>query len=191
MEWFRNPLIREILPSAGFWYLANDVLGLGEQPPREDVSIADWIRRVYRTPKLEVPLSAMIHGVWGGDIHKLSAWSILGPHIQKARDREAVGLEPLREIRFAHNFGRENGMGESESPGGALFKSTRQLFFGRHGLESLPQALADSLGSASNVKMRLGHQVRELTYNGTLEQVLVRDIPDEPPPVDLTQRTHS
>ena len=42
--------MREILPSAAFWYLINVVFTLSGKLPEEDVSIADWVQRAFLTP---------------------------------------------------------------------------------------------------------------------------------------------
>lgn len=167
-ELLQNPLIQEIGPSALFYYVKNVVLGLSFRNPWEDMSIAEWVQRIFQTPKMNIPLSAMMHGTWGGDIHKLSAPSVLGSRFRTFTAPES-GLGDAREARFRYNFASKD---RDISQLFRLFAG-RQLFFGRHGLEVLPQALADSLSSASNVQMRLGSPVKELMYNGTREQILV------------------
>ena len=168
-ELLQNPLIWEIGPSAFVHYIMHGVLGLGFERPTHDMSIAEWADRLFKTPKLEVPLSAMMHGIWGGSIHKLSALSVLGTKFTKPYQPDK-NVNTLREWRFLLNFLNEDRKRDDYEwafPG-------RQLFFGRHGLEALPQALADSLSSAPNVEMRLGQPIKELSYNRTTEQVMVR-----------------
>ena len=49
--------------------------------PSKDMSIADFLQETYGSEALsETLVSAIVHGVWGGNVHELSAWSV-APHM--------------------------------------------------------------------------------------------------------------
>lgn len=166
-EFVREPLFLE-----SFW------AGLGflirrmrtRAVPLRDMSIAEWLHDVSMSRSVADNFaSAMIHGIYGGDIDRLSARSVfdrlywayylpnMRPGVRQMTAREEVLMSALSrdpEIRRL-----------ALKPKGSL------LHFGAAGMESLTAALADALEAQPNVEVKKGSPVGSISYDKEAQKV--------------------
>lgn len=141
-----------------------------------DFSVADFTRRIgWGNALADNFASAMIHGIYGGDIEKLSAQSVLGdavrnwylPKLPRGNAYMRFAEEKLlRELGDVDEIRRM-----AWKANGAL------LHFGEKGMESLPKALADALAMEDNVEIKLNAPVAQIQYEPRNETVMV--VPDD------------
>ncbi|KAF4448591.1 Protoporphyrinogen oxidase [Fusarium austroafricanum] len=164
---FREPLYLESIGAS---------LGLGinslrkRHLPTEDQSVSDWLYAVSNSRKGAGTLaSAMMHGIYGGDINKLSArcvldrvywgWYLPNPGMT-ARPM------PLSEQTLLETLGQDKQIQKM-----ALEPRSALVDFGDKGMESLPKALAAALREQPNVTIQTGEAVKEVLYHKTDQQV--------------------
>lgn len=167
----REPVVLESL-WAGFGYVMRRLFNKKEGVPVEDLSIADWIYHITGSRAVADNLaSAMVHGIYGGDIYTLSARSVLdrfywvhympnlGPNMRHMAVSEQTFMETMAEDPQLRKIARQ--------PRGAL------LHFGESGMEALPIALADALKGQANVEIKLNAKVSDLDYDTETKQIQV------------------
>ncbi|KAM3513935.1 hypothetical protein MY11210_002367 [Beauveria gryllotalpidicola] len=118
--------------------------------PALDLSVADWLRLITSDSAVGNNLvSAMIHGIYGGDIERLSARSVLdrmyyNVHLRSAEPgRRHV---PVHELAFMNHMVKDTMVcAEANRPKGSL------IHFGAQGMEALPRALEGALAEQPNV----------------------------------------
>jgi oxygen-dependent protoporphyrinogen oxidase len=165
----REPLYLESI-GAGLGLMINQLRK--RQLPAEDESVADWLYKVTNSRKGVGNLaSAMMHGIYGGDIGKLSARSVLdriywgwylpnpGLHARPMPVPEQLILETLGQDRQIQKLALE--------PKSAL------IDFGDKGMESLPQAMGAALQDQPNVTIMTGEAVKDIQYNEAKQQVQI------------------
>lgn len=143
-----------------------------EGVPVEDLSIADWIYHITGSRAVADNLaSAMVHGIYGGDIYTLSARSVLdrfywvhympnlGPNLRHMAVSEQTFMETMAEDPQIRKLAWQ--------PRGAL------LNLGESGMEALPIALADALKGQANVEVKLNTKVTDLDYDTETKQIKV------------------
>ncbi|KAL7927457.1 Protoporphyrinogen oxidase [Trichoderma austrokoningii] len=167
----REPVVLESL-WAGFGYVMRRLFNRKEGVPVEDLSIADWIYHITGSRAVADNLaSAMVHGIYGGDIYTLSARSVLDrfywvhympnlePNMRHMAASEQTFMETMAEDHQLRKLARQ--------PRGAL------LNFGESGMETLPIALADALKSQANVEVKLNAKVTDLDYDTESKQIKI------------------
>lgn len=172
-----EPILLESL-SAGFGYVWRRLFSKKDGVPVEDLSIADWIHHITGSRAAAENLaSAMVHGIYGGDIYTLSARSVLdrfywahylpnlGPNMRHMALTEQTFMETMAEDPQIRRL--------AQQPRGAL------LNFGETGMETLPIALADALNGQTNVEVKLNAKVADLDYDSETDLIKVEN---EPPP---------
>jgi oxygen-dependent protoporphyrinogen oxidase len=143
-----------------------------------DISIADWFRALSGSSAVgDNMISAMIHGIYGGDIDKLSALSVFDEMFNKESVRRTLPsrlsnagfIQPDHEAAFVREMVLHNDttIRKSWSVRGVM------LTMGKHGMEAIPQGLEAALRSAPNVEFKMGEPVEKLSYNKTVEKVIV------------------
>lgn len=165
----REPLYLESI-GAGLGLMINHLRK--RHLPAEDESVADWLYKVTNSRKgIGNMASAMMHGIYGGDIHKLSARSVLdriywgwylpnpGLHARPMPVPESLILETLGQDRQIQKLALE--------PKSAL------IDFGDKGMESLPQAIGAALQDQPNVTIKTGEAVKDIQYDEAKQQVQV------------------
>lgn len=159
---WREPLLWDLIPGAFRWWLRHRSRVSGTFPSH-DVSVADYVRSASggSEPLVNI-LSAGLHGIWGGDVERLSAMSVfswLFHSSAMAATRAGVVGRRLSEELWRRRF-------LSEAEGVADFEGVKPavMTFGRHGMESLPLSLEYMLKSAPNVEIRLGSPVKRISY---------------------------
>lgn len=140
--------------------------------PLKDMSISEWLYEVSGSRSVaENFASAMIHGIYGGDIDKLSARSVfdrvywayylpnLGANVKQMTMREQVLMSELSQ--------------DAEIRRMALKAKGSLLHFGAQGMESLPKALEDVLSKTANVEIKKGRPVRDISYDKETDKVSI------------------
>lgn len=163
-----------------------------------DLSVGDLMQRFLGSKTLvDVHLSALLHGIWGGDVNKLSAISAMGPSYDLLKQTMASGIAdsllldapegsffyPKKEYRFFQRFFDDlSKEGRIEAFLDLWAKTPDSMAHaGPHGLESLPLGLADMLKSAPNVELRLGCGVESVHNDKQFEKVRVSSTSHRPP----------
>ncbi|RFU74378.1 protoporphyrinogen oxidase [Trichoderma arundinaceum] len=166
-----EPVVLESL-WAGFGYVMRRLFSKKDGVPVEDLSIADWIHHITGSQAVaENVASAMVHGIYGGDIYTLSARSVLdrfywahylpnlGPNMRHMALTEQSFMETMAEDPQIRKL--------AQQPRGAL------LNFGETGMETLPIALADALNGQANVEIKLNAKVADLDYDSETDLVKI------------------
>ncbi|XWW93154.1 hypothetical protein V2A60_001083 [Cordyceps javanica] len=131
--------------------------------PAEDLSVADWLRLVTGEGTVGRNLvSAMIHGIYGGDIERLSARSVLDRMYYNVHLPPALSGRrhvPAHELAFVERMAQDEMVcAAANRPKGSL------IHFGAQGMEALPKALEDALAGQSNVTIRRQTPVTNISY---------------------------
>ncbi|KAF4464992.1 protoporphyrinogen oxidase [Fusarium albosuccineum] len=170
LDLFREPLFLQTI-GAGI-VLGINSLRRSHQAPLEDESVSDWLYSITNSRKgVGTLASAMMHGIYGGDIDKLSArcvldriywgWYLPDPGL----GRRAM---PMLEQDILESLGKDEQIQKMTSmPKGAL------LDFGESGMEALPQALGAALRDQPNVTIKTSERVRRLSYDQTNKRVKI------------------
>ncbi|KAL6692539.1 hypothetical protein J3F84DRAFT_383066 [Trichoderma pleuroticola] len=158
-----EPVVLESL-WAGFGYVMRRLFSRKDGVPVQDLSIADWIYHITGSKAVAENLaSAMVHGIYGGDIYTLSARSVLdrfywvhylpalGPNIRHMAISEQTFMEAMGQDPQIRKL--------AQQPRGAL------LNFGETGMETLPIALGDALKGQANVEVKLNAKVTDIDYD--------------------------
>lgn len=147
-----------------------------KQPPK-DMSVSEFIRMIGGDARiLDQLVSAGMHGIWGGNIDRLSMASVL-PRFwynfwyKESRDGVHLPETEVRLLRFL--FGDESSAPSQEIIN--LVKQSRKgnLMSFPGGMSTLPKAIAERLGQAPNVKVELGQPVTALQYDESSKQILL------------------
>lgn len=174
-DWLREPLLRSaVWPALGYLArrLTNPPGRAGRQLPAGDLSVAEWLHHVTmgRTAADNFA-SAVVHGIYGGDVDQLSARSVLdGAYWAHYLPPTASGRRqlPAREEALLTLLGADAQIRRlALSPKGSL------LHFGGAGMESLPVALAAALATQANVRVQTGARVRDITHDAAAARVHV------------------
>ncbi|KAJ3472037.1 hypothetical protein NLG97_g11343 [Lecanicillium saksenae] len=143
--------------------------------PDKDMSVAEWIRGITMGDTVGNNLvSAMIHGIYGGDIDRLSASRVLDRmyyqyHLPPAETGKR--WMPVHELTFMKHMCKDELIcAEANKPKGSL------IHFGKYGMESLPKAIEDALTGQSNVNIQRQAAVTKITPLRKDNKVEVRHI---------------
>lgn len=171
----------------------------------EDESIGHFLERRFGTAKLGDNIaSAMLHGIYGGDIHQLSARSLLtsmwtlekqygsiraGFRARKKENQEAA-IQRLRTSGAGFpaapssiaNYGTQ---AEISSAVGMLRNISPELrkvldasvYTFKEGISALPEALEASMRADPRVDIKLGCAVTGTDYDGASGQISVCSFP--------------
>lgn len=148
-----EPLFRECIPgligAAINWMLTKPG---SNHKFASDISVADFFRHVTKGEAVGNNLvSAMIHGIYGGNIESLSMSQVLAPmHTAHAFWGDPVGKGFVRTSKDEYNFMRYMTTDKmicqlANKPKDSL------IHFGARGLEALPKALEEALAAQQNV----------------------------------------
>ena len=114
----------------------------------------------------------MVHGIYGGDIDKLSARSVLdkifwGWYIPNPGAGSRV--MPVTERDLLETLGKDRQIQKM-----ALTKKGALIHFGEAGMESLTIALGQALKEQHNVEIKLNAPITKVTYDEAAQKVKVR-----------------
>ncbi|KAF7545024.1 hypothetical protein G7046_g9656 [Stylonectria norvegica] len=134
------------------------------QLPTEDQSVADWIQEIsWSRAAADNFASAMVHGIYGGDIDKLSARSVLdriywGWYLPSAGPEARPMPYPDRDL--LRTLGQDKEIQKlALKPKGSL------IHFGPAGMQSLTDALTAALEAQPNIDIKLNTSVKQLSYD--------------------------
>lgn len=176
IQGYMEPLFLEAIPSvlSIFWKTALRRYGMASLTmPEEDLSVSEWLRDLSGGREgWDSMASAMLNGIHGGDIDKLSAASVFD-----AMWRSQYLLAPEKGKFWVHPFDRA--LWDIMSADGAVLKRRREksppvIHFGEKGMEGLTKALADALKDQSNVTIKLKEPVKQITRDKGTGKVEVR-----------------
>ncbi|KAK2803405.1 oxygen-dependent protoporphyrinogen oxidase [Onygenales sp. PD_10] len=161
VEVLLNPLFANMLPRLiqALWTERRD-------PSVKDESAGDFIRRVFGEDAADIFASAVFHGIYAGDIYKLSARALF-PALWALEGREEGFVEGMVSLK----------RGEIDLPDhvkmsmGARVKQAEKLAKGssvftlRGGMGQLSDALVSSLRSSKNVSIKKDAQIKSISRN--------------------------
>ncbi|KFA47703.1 hypothetical protein S40293_08103 [Stachybotrys chartarum IBT 40293] len=140
----------------------------------DDMSIQDWLYMTTRNDVFaDTLVSAMVHGIYGGDLSSLSARSVLESVFYKLYLQPglfstlAVPL-PIKQLHIRANFWDDPHVKRL-----AQVQKGSLITFGSHGMQSLPLALEDALRSQPNIRIKAGTPVTELAYDRSSKRTQV------------------
>ncbi|KAK7422212.1 oxygen-dependent protoporphyrinogen oxidase [Neonectria punicea] len=138
----------------------------------KDPSISEWIYQVSNSINGPATLvSAMIHGIYGGDIDKLSAKSVLD-RIYFGWYLPSPGYQsrpmPPAERALINTLGQDKQIQNM-----AVKPKSALLDFGAAGMQSLPDALAAALREQPNVTIKLNTPIESVKYDVAGDKVKI------------------
>lgn len=177
LQFFREPLFRETL-FAGLMVLLRAYRV--KRLPDEDESVGDWIRRLSGSRTAADNLvSAMVHGIYGGDIYKLSARSVLDRVYWAWYIPQPVANArpmPILERDILYTLGKDPQIQQlALQPKGPL------LHFGSGGLQTLTDALGHALQAQPNITIKKGMPIDKIVYNEADQSIQVGFSPENCP----------
>jgi oxygen-dependent protoporphyrinogen oxidase len=160
-----SPLGREVLPSVlhAAWRILQAKLGLFRMPTH-DVSVGDFLTQLFgRAHMVDNFASAMIHGIYGGDIYKLSAQMLFPGQMYRFYHSSIFAGDSVQIAAEDFELAREMVSLRSVAEGSRGVPK-KGLFAPRGGMSSLVAALEKELGKRTNVSIKTGTPVRGLQY---------------------------
>lgn len=144
----------------------------------DDESVGSFLAR--RTGGTDIPdnlVSAVFHGIYAGDIYKLSAKSIMPSQwgMEGAFGSISAGISQM--AKFKNATAEDADLEEKERSSftdneRAIINETSVYTF-RRGIGTLSEALDSSLRNNPNVKIKLGEDVGKIEYDGQSEGIKV------------------
>lgn len=142
----------------------------------KDMSMGDFLQARFGSRELVNNLaSAMIHGIWGGDVWKLSA---LEGTFQNIFVRHNIPSSPQHKgkvlIKHADYFSGSDVMARTPNVGklAELFRTAGYLGF-PNGFSVLPESLTMHLKENPNVVIKKAHRVKHVEYDKTTKEALI------------------
>lgn len=160
---FQEPVFKGLV-SACLWEPTKDKVVL------EDESIGSFISRRLRPELADNIVSALIHGIYAGDIYQLSIRSIfpLLYHAERERDCIAVALLEGLKLRWPHDAPLETEWAKLP-PVSEKLQAIRDssVFTFRRGIGQLAERLETELRKLPNVDIRLETAVDQIDLERT------------------------
>ncbi|KAH8177585.1 flavin containing amine oxidoreductase domain-containing protein [Sarocladium implicatum] len=173
----KEDLWRETLPGAAWGYLKYVLAG--KPVPEKNPSITEFVQTLTgRDSKVADNLvSAVIHGIYGGDIDKLDADATLFPQLQTLTMKK---LHPHTEIVSTQTdlFTLASFLGDPlvrKMAKDVAKKKGALLHFGAKGLQALPDALEEALQAQPNVTIKKSMPVRKMEYMRKDKKVMITE----------------
>jgi oxygen-dependent protoporphyrinogen oxidase len=173
----RNKLIMPILNILKYKWTNPEIERIPEEGSKygplavPDRSVGQWMRDMSGSDVLsETMVSAMLHGIYGGDVWRLSANSVFENLFQNTM--RPVSGNSARVIRNQYTTKKHL---EQDPAIREFVKADKGslITFGHHGLDTLPRAMEEALRSDPNVTIKLGHNVKSLSYDSKTKKALV------------------
>lgn len=140
-------------------------------PPQADMSVGDFVRMLTGDSRLADQLvSAVMHGVWGGDVDRLSMLQVMPKvwwNYWYKDTRDAVHM-PVHEARLVDEVAADDGVRDM------VRRSAKgQLLMFAGGMEDLPRAIVQGLRANPDVEIRTASPVEQLAYDEAAGKVNV------------------
>ncbi|KAK0667200.1 hypothetical protein QBC41DRAFT_324481 [Cercophora samala] len=177
----KEPLFKGLVPSllrfgwTRFWHFFRRPVKYpnADDTSKMEVSVGEHFQRLFgRRDLVDNILSAVMHGIYGGDVWKLSAqrtpfWDVLkdGKYPKVPHSHTWIDVSDAELM----NWLREHAAGELAEE----HLETSAHWF-RSGLNELTDALVETLKSHRNVTIRMGARVTSMTYAARADRVAIR-----------------
>jgi protoporphyrinogen/coproporphyrinogen III oxidase len=177
--------LSELLTEPLFWEAVPALLGWGmshlrgAREAQSNLSVAEYVHRVCSGRALgrglaDNMVSAMMHGIHGGDIDKLDGDRILGSMLGSSFPPTVVNGPGGREQKQQHLqalISQDALVLEHFAADPLILREARRkkgslIHFGEGGMQSLVDALVNALSAQPNVQLKLSEPVRKITYRG-------------------------
>ncbi|CAK7900277.1 protoporphyrinogen oxidase [[Candida] anglica] len=164
----------------------------GEKLP-VDESIESFVKRRFGSTALsDNVLSAVFHGIYAGDVARLSARSVIPAMVEMERAHGSIFMAMVKKCfgakshQSGHKLGGSSGLSQSlqeyekrisqhsDLQGVASQLSKFPVLRLQGGLQELPNAVANHLESCDNVNIVYGAQVAAISKSPSGDQVCVR-----------------
>lgn len=155
------------------------------QPPRsaalEDESVGSFLNRRLGSPRPGNNIvSAVLHGIYAGDIYQLSVKSLLPSAWHQEGTYGSISEAILKTTVDGKKFMSSKDAQIQQSLGGedrkALTDRFRRasVYTFKGGLGTFSDVLGASLKANKNVQIRLGQKIEEVDHDGGSDSILVR-----------------
>lgn len=153
------------------------------QPPRpdhlEDESVGSFLERRLGGPDIGNNIaSAVLHGIYGGDIYKLSARSLLQtPWLAEkshgSLSAYSMGLSRNMPMVLAKDLALATELRPKIDEKLSESMQSTSVFTFRDGIEVLVKALEEDLRSKPNVHIRLNDSIKKIEYDDQADNIKV------------------
>lgn len=137
----------------------------------EDVSVAEYLRKYSGNNRaLEKVISAVLNGVWAGNLDRLSMMSVQSAAFWSTwfkQDIEKV-IMPAHEAQLL-----EMGLGDKEIKRLIKASVTGHLVMFEDGMSALPKAIESRLTQDPAVQIKTGTPVESIEYDASAGKVMV------------------
>lgn len=175
-----EPLFQGMIPS-GLNFLRTPPDRAFRQPgdlTLQDFSMGEWFARRFGRPDVvNNLLSALVHGIYGGDVWKLSMESgifrrlLIRDQINQPDESDANTFVEKKDIELAHDV-----LGRNHAVYDMAMASAQWGFLGFYnGFSTLTDALAEAVSAHPNVTVKTGEPVRAVRFNNRTQKVEVSD----------------
>ncbi|KAH8814953.1 protoporphyrinogen oxidase-like protein [Xylogone sp. PMI_703] len=176
----REPVFKGIIPGALFEFRRPGRHVSSDHRDPDDESIASFLsRRLGSSAPVDNIISAVIHGIYAGDIYRLSAASLMPD--QYAREgmygsfTSAIG-HYIRQGQTASVLSKDHTLlNEMLSKLGLDMKTRIQhasVYSFKKGISTLSKALESSIRANPNVTIELGQKIQRLIYSSKTSTIL-------------------
>ena len=170
---FEEPVFAGVLPG---------LLGEYFRPPRAlevvDESVRSFVARRFNPHVADNIVSAIVHGIYAGDVDKLSILSLASYSWSMERMAGSLTKDWMKssakhQLISTEDVGLMRSLRSIPAHGIAQISNVSQYSFKR-GIRSLVEALERGLANAKNVTVKTGTKVNNLTFDRIAERVTVR-----------------
>ncbi|KAF9879798.1 protoporphyrinogen oxidase [Colletotrichum karsti] len=174
-----EPVFKGAIPGFLTFLYRRHLARNGKLKLEPDMSVAEFIKLTTGRPELvDNMVSAMIHGIWGGDADKLSMRSFMPAQWWRfgykpwVSDDEQRNIDPLLITR--QEKGLIDSLGGDEELRNLLRTAQKdQLVQFKNGMSSLPDTIERELRKRKNVHFKLGEPVLDLRYHEKSERAVL------------------
>jgi oxygen-dependent protoporphyrinogen oxidase len=185
MNMFTEPLLREVP-----WAVVLEAFKPQRNPQASDESVAKFVSRRASQAIADNLVSAVFHGIYAGDIHKLSAQTLLSPFWDyELSDRRVLGEVVDRQSKgekFIPYDVALAGMSSRFERGRDYMDSIRSFTRGssvftlKKGMGQIAEQLETSLTAARNVEIKTGAKISQISKVENSSDLTVSDTSLEP-----------
>lgn len=157
----------------------------------EDESIGDFLARRFGKETTDNIASAAFHGVYAGDIYKLSAKALLYPTWQAELNEKGIVRESLQQanqgqIFLSHDMKQHldalKAHRDSQWVSGLMqVADFTSMFAPRHGMQSIAETIESRLATAENADVELNSSIKNITRPNSASKNITVSINHLPP----------
>lgn len=160
----------------GFWRMKRNRLGTfadrSDKRLPKDMSVGEFLRMAAGESRtVDQFASAVLHGIWGGDIDRLSMQSVMPKPWHNYWLKE-----PLPHLAHlpAHELALVTQLLTEEVRDMVKLSHQGALIAFPEGMGSIPKAMAKSLRDKPNVEIKLGQSISKVEFDSAARKVMVR-----------------